>query len=398
MFCCCGSPAQVTMACLFIIRGIPACIITGVSISDSEDLWWFGFKCGTEILPKNGVSLEKICMEQSYVTVCTDLPAASNKDLKAARSGVRAALAFTIIPIVFVFAVVACGNVDKKERLRAVAAVTIVMLVIAVANAGAALGRARKFADTVAKALSTSTTTCTVTTDSGTHTSGYGMVAAALALNCLGIVIIALFAWVCKPPKPGVVTHTPTPTQQVVAAVTAMDKHVTVAAAQQQQQQQMQMQMQQQIVMLQQQMLQQQMQQQMQQQQMPMGPPPQQQQQMMQQMMQLQQLQQMAQMQQHAGAPGLQQPFLGGPQQFNLDQPAPFGHGSSVQQSPYTHVTATAPAAAAQSSLSGAVMYGQLPSSPAAAAPVATAPVSAFPGLQPFPLYAPASAPSAPPS
>jgi hypothetical protein len=100
-----------------------------------------------------------------------------------------------------------------------------VMLIIAVASAGAALGPARKFADTVAKAMSTSTT-CTVTMDTGTHTSGYGMVAAALALNCLGIVIIALFAWVCKPPTPDVVTPTP-PTQQVEAAVTAMDKHVT---------------------------------------------------------------------------------------------------------------------------------------------------------------------------
>ncbi len=214
------------MACLFIIRGIPACIITGVSLSDSEDLWWFGFKCSTDLAEfpsEAGVSLETICVldfDQAFAdgvlgTVCSDLPPALFPDvnndpyLKAARRTVRAALAFTVIPIVFVFAVVACGKVDTKERLRAVATVTIVMLVIAVASAGAALGCARVFADIIfAHMTGFSAMTCTVTTDTGAHKNGYRMVAAALALNCLGIVIIALFAWVCKPPTPDVVRPT----------------------------------------------------------------------------------------------------------------------------------------------------------------------------------------------
>jgi hypothetical protein len=335
------------MACLFT-----ACVLTGVSISDSEDVWWLGFKCGNELTPKSGVTLEKHCVElangDNACNYLADSASGPEKHyLKAAHNTVRAALAFTIITIVFVVVVVARGKVTTKERLRAVAAVTIVMLVIAVASAGAALGCAWKVADSIAPFEGHGCTQA-VTMDTGTHTSASGMVVAALALNCVGIVIIALFAWVCKPPPgaSGVVTHTPTPTQQVVAVVTAMDKPVAVAAAQQQ---------------------------------MPVGP-----QQLMQQLQQLQQMQMQMQMpmqmqmQQQTAASGMQQSFLGGAQQFNLDQPVPFG--GSVQQS----------------SLSGSLMYGQLPSSPAAAAPVASASPTGSP--QPFPMYAPASASSAPPS
>jgi hypothetical protein len=71
-----------------------------------------------------------------------------------------------------------------------------------------------------------------------------------------------------------------------------------------------------------------------------------------------------------------------------LHQPAALG----VQQSPfYAQVPAPSSAPAVAQSSSGVPMYGQLPFPATATAPVATAPpaVSAFPGPQPFPMYAP---------
>jgi hypothetical protein len=354
------------MMVLFVVRGIPACVLASVSMSSEHDVRWFSFYCGgglsSKSFPKNGISLQTICLEDANGNeVCRSIgDEFVNADLKAARSNANSTMALSIAAVVYTF-LAACVVKGEKRRLRNVASVALVLSIAAISTAAASMARARKVVDTVAKVLSAATDeTCTVNTNAGTHQSGYGMIAASLALNCLGVVIVTWFGWGCKPSPAAAAAAASATAKNTAKAAAAADGGDKLAAAQQHQQQMQQVEQQMQIEQMQQQI----------------------------QMLHQQLQQQHQHPQQHQPVPWEQVNPLA-----RLDQPAALG----VQHAPYAQVPAPFPAAApfpatatvAQSSLSGVPMYGQLPFPATATAPVATAPVSAFPGPQPFPMYAP---------